>query len=61
MITNIFQDYFCSFGIIPEAGILSFLFLLADMIQFLIQVKVTSSRPQAFYPMPLNRLCKSWM
>jgi hypothetical protein len=50
MIADVFKDFFSFFWVIPEAGVFGFFFLLVYMVQFLIQVKVTSSRLQAFYP-----------
>jgi len=50
MVTDILQDVFSFFGVAPEFRILGFFFLLFDVVQFLIQVKVTSSRLRAFYP-----------
>jgi hypothetical protein len=50
MVTDVFKDILCFFGVAPEVRILGFFFLLFDVVQFLIQVKVTSSRLQAFYP-----------
>ncbi len=50
MISDVFEDFFRFLGIVPEMGIFCFFFLLFYVVDLFIQVKVTSSRPQAFYP-----------